>query len=449
MVVMAALLILPTDAYAQNWFERLVMPGELIEGHAKLESKCANCHSSFSKKGQRPLCLDCHKEINKDIQSKTGFHGRSKEVGARECSHCHTDHIGRKADTVNLDEETFNHNRTDFPLVGRHQRLGCNQCHKSGQKPRQASNTCLDCHKKDEPHKGQLGTDCATCHNAKSWTDTSPFDHSKTDFPLKDAHQKVACQTCHIGEIYKDLPSKCVDCHQIQDVHAGRFGPKCETCHRSTKWTEVRFNHDQDTKFPLIGKHEKVKCNACHKTPLYGEKTSTQCSDCHGVNDPHKGQLGKQCDACHSPKGWRDNVVFEHDITRFPLIGLHALVPCEACHISAAFKEAPLACSKCHSRDDYHKGKLGLACATCHNPNGWQRWVFNHNRQTKYPLTGSHDGLECRACHTKARKASRRITTQCVDCHGRDDVHKGQFGRQCQTCHITENFKRVRLRKKN
>ena len=33
-------------AGAQSIFEKLVMPGELVQGHAKLEKECANCHES-------------------------------------------------------------------------------------------------------------------------------------------------------------------------------------------------------------------------------------------------------------------------------------------------------------------------------------------------------------------------------------------------------------------
>ena len=435
-------------ANAQSWFERLVMPGELVESHAKLEGECSNCHAPFSKGSQRQFCLNCHEYVAGDVSEKRGFHGRRPEVGAQECNHCHTDHKGRGADIVLLDEETFDHSSTDFALRGAHQGVTCGQCHEANKPFRSAATTCVYCHEKVEPHHGRLGRDCATCHAETAWSNTKAFDHSKTKFPLKGAHEKVTCQACHVGEVYKGLPTVCADCHRIQDVHGGRYGDKCETCHASSKWTEIRFDHDRDTKFALAGKHVKVKCDSCHPGDLYRDKLATACIACHRKNDPHQGQLGKACDNCHSPKGWRGEVVFDHDITRFPLIGLHVLVPCEGCHVSAAYRDASIKCADCHARDDYHEGRLGSACARCHNPNGWQRWVFDHNRQSDYPLDGAHAGLDCHACHTKAKAASLEISQDCVACHAGDDKHKGQFGRQCESCHITDNFKTVWLRRK-
>ncbi|MFQ5622575.1 MAG: cytochrome c3 family protein [Paracoccaceae bacterium] len=434
-------------AVAQSWYERLVMPGELVAGHADLETKCDNCHTSFSKSSQRRLCLDCHKKVAGDVRDGTGFHGLRPEIGSQECSHCHTDHVGRDADIVQLDEETFDHGSTDFVLRGRHAAVVCTGCHAPKKKFRDAPHACVDCHGDTDPHRGNLGKDCAVCHGEDGWTDTRQFDHDKTDFPLKDAHREVECLSCHIGEVYKGLPKVCADCHRIQDVHGARYGDKCETCHRPTKWDEIGFNHDRDTDFALIGGHKQVKCDTCHTGDLYREEPGTGCADCHGRTDPHNGQLGKMCDTCHTPEGWRREVLFDHDITRFPLIGLHAVVPCEDCHLTPAYRDAPVDCAECHGEDDFHDGRLGDRCDSCHNPNGWKLWVFDHDTQTRYPLTGAHDGLDCNACHTKARSASLRIPRACVSCHARDDVHRGQFGRRCSNCHITRNFRNVRLRR--
>ncbi len=423
------------------------MPGELTEAHKKLQADCSNCHTSFSKKSQRKQCLDCHKEVAVDVKEKTGFHGKRAEIQTKECKFCHTEHIGRKADIVLFDADTFDHKLTDFVIDGAHVKAECAQCHKPKKKFSEAPSACIDCHKDAEPHEGKLGKDCASCHTTTDWVKTTTYDHSKTNFPLKDNHQKVPCKSCHIGEVYKDLPTNCIDCHRIQDVHEGRFGEKCETCHAPSKWTEVKFDHNKDTKFPLAGKHAKAKCDTCHEDNAFKVKLETDCVACHKKDDPHEGQLGKNCSQCHSAESWRDNVVFDHEITRFPLIGLHALVPCEACHVTSAYRDAPLKCATCHEKDDYHEKRLGKECATCHNPNGWDRWVFNHNRQTKFKLTGSHEGLECRACHTKKRSASLNLPTTCISCHKRDDVHRGSFGKKCESCHVTGTFKDVKLRK--
>ena len=208
------------------------------------------------------------------------------------------------------------------------------------------------------PHKGQLGEKCEGCHSELAWREVRPYDHSKTKFPLTGAHAKVACNACHAGERYKGVSRLCADCHQLQDVHAGRYGAKCSTCHQPTKWDAIRFDHDRQTKFPLRGGHATVKCDACHKGDLYRDKLSTTCVSCHKKNDPHRGQLGPNCEKCHNERGWRQKVAFDHDLTRFPLIGHHGLVPCEECHRTPSFKDTSTRCADCH-KDTHHEGRLG------------------------------------------------------------------------------------------
>ena len=169
-------------------------------------------------------------------------------------------------------------------------------------------------------------------------------------------------------------------------------------------------------------------------------RLATNCAACHRKDDPHKGQLGAACESCHKETGWRQAVTFDHDLARFPLIGLHAAVPCEACHRTPSFKDASRACASCH-KDVHHAGRLGPNCATCHNPNGWSRWRFDHDKQTPYPLTGAHRALQCHACHKLSTVAKVTAPSTCHACHGQNDVHDGAFGRACEKCHTTVSFR--------
>lgn len=440
------LLLMPTPSLAQSLLERLVMPGDLIEGHAELEDDCSNCHVSFSEEGESELCLDCHELVDRDIAERRGFHGRRQEVLEQECRYCHTDHDGRDADIVQLDTETFDHTDTDFMLEGAHAILPCASCHTDEAKFRDAPNDCVGCHEEDQPHQGRLGTDCAACHEETGWAELKPFDHSETGFALAGAHAEVTCTSCHVGEVYEGLPTDCIGCHQIQDVHAGRFGEECDTCHVVEAWTEVRFEHDRDTEFSLVGAHEDAACEACHATDAFAEDLATDCFGCHEADDAHEGQLGKACDTCHAPAGWAVDVAFDHDITRFPLLGLHTLVPCEGCHLDPAFRSAEPSCASCHQDDDIHEGSLSDQCETCHNPNGWEFWTFDHDTETDFALTGAHQGVSCGSCHTQAAAASLAISQDCVSCHAEDDVHDGRFGKNCSSCHDTQSFEDARLR---
>ena len=439
-LVCAAVLTAQINARAQSLFEKLVNPGEVIEGHAKYEKSCESCHEPFSKQSQRRLCLDCHKDVAADVAQKTGFHGKRPDAGTSECKTCHTDHKGRAVDIVQFDAETFNHAFSDFELKGAHKSAPCSGCHAKGEKFRKAKHTCNECHQKDDAHKGALGKECASCHSEEEWRKPKTFDHTKTKFPLTGTHKDVQCAVCHAGERYKDIPHSCNDCHKIQDVHGGKFGAKCETCHATSKWTAISFDHGKATKFPLNGAHKVAKCTSCHKGVIADEKLPKLCVGCHKATDPHKGQLGQRCENCHNETSWRQKVKFDHDVTAFPLIGLHAAVPCEECHQTTAYKDTPKACPACH-KDNHHEGKLGPACQRCHNPNGWLLWRFNHDRETKFPLTGAHAGLQCHACHATRADAKVIAPTTCFSCHGNDDVHRGSFGRACEKCHSTTSFR--------
>ena len=496
--------------------ETLLMPGKLIEGHAKYETQCSKCHTRLGSAGQNTLCLDCHKEVKHDIEEKSGFHGRVPGIGKRECKTCHTDHKGRDYDIVGLEITMFDHSTTDFELRGKHKGLQCGRCHVGkADKPmkyRDAPGQCIDCHKKDDAHKGRLGKKCGDCHTAVSWHRDSSFDHSKTRFPLHEAHKKVSCASCHPNEQYKGISTQCSVCHSINDVHHGRYGTKCQDCHNEKDWKEIRFDHDKDTKYPLKGRHRQVSCGACHgediyaklkkqcvachktddfhrgrfgdkcdkchdeskwdsiafdhdkdtdyvlrgrhartscfachRTDIYAELDSA-CLACHRADDVHKGQQGKHCETCHNETGWSHRVSFDHDITKFPLLGMHALASCQDCHLSKSYKDVRTGCADCHQSDDVHKRRLGTGCALCHNQNSWKVWRFDHNRQTDFKLDGAHEKLHCYACHRRPVEGKLDLPGTCYQCHEDDDVHLGRFGQRCERCHTTEAFDDIRIR---
>jgi hypothetical protein len=440
------MIALPPVAAAQSLFDRLVMPGPLIEGHAKYQKKCKSCHVPFSKSSQTKLCMDCHKDVASDRKQKRGLHGLRPDAVKAECKHCHTDHKGKNADVVQFDKETFTHKFTDFDLKGAHKSLSCESCHTPKEKYRKAPSQCVACHEKNDQHKGELGKKCAECHNETSWRQVKTYDHGKTKFPLKGAHKKVACKACHAGERYKGVTTVCANCHQLQDVHRGRYGKKCETCHSSEKWNIIRFDHDKQTKFQLRGKHAQAKCDSCHSDDHYKDKLAVTCVSCHKKHEPHKGKLGDKCETCHDENGWRMRVAFDHDFTQFPLLGLHAVVPCEECHRTKSFADTSSKCEACH-KDTSHEGRLGADCSLCHNPNGWKFWKFDHDKQTMYPLTGAHKGLHCHLCHREKNVKKVSQYSSCYACHAADDTHQGNFGTACEKCHTTKTFRPGGLRR--
>ncbi len=492
----------------------LVMPGKVIEGHADVETECSRCHRAFDSSAQDGLCLDCHPKVEGDFTAREGLHGRAVRGSASPCRTCHSDHLGRDADIVGLDPETFDHRRTDFALLGAHLRLGCSACHSDGHKHREAPSDCLSCHRRDDPHRSRLGEDCEKCHVATTWREAR-FDHSKLKFQLDGGHAGLDCALCHPAERYADTPIECNACHRLNDVHRGRFGTRCEQCHSSQSWTKAGFDHAKKTKFALLGKHQQLACKRCH-TPLQPEaKLDMRCVSCHRADDDHEGALGGACDSCHRAEGWRrttfdhrrdaklalegaheklpcavchqgvfqekrkkrdcvachidddahhgqqgkrcgdchqqrswlTEVAFDHDVSSFPLLGLHAVAICEDCHEGATFRDTSERCVDCHRGRDVHEGRLASGCGLCHNPNGWRLWYFDHRRQTDYPLRGAHRDLNCLDCHRTAVRDKVQLSKNCESCHSLDDPHRGSFGARCDDCHRETRWKEVRLRR--
>jgi hypothetical protein len=393
---------------------------------AHASAGCDACHKPGRKFREAPsACSDCHKADD----AHGGKFGSS-------CGNCH--------ETASWAHGRFDHDKTKFILRDAHRDVACAACH-GGNRYAGTPSACASCHAPDDVHRGARGQDCASCHSTVAWK-TSKFDHAKeTRFALTGAHAQVACQGCHKTPNLKDpLPQDCAGCHREDDVHATRFGAACEKCHGTSTWKPATFEHGRDGHYELLGSHSRLGCGACHTAVVATQKLGTDCIACHRTNDAHAGKLGTDCAHCHGVEGWRKDVVFDHDLTRYPLVGLHVAVPCHACHTSPSFKGVPLDCNGCHQRDDRHKGALGKDCEACHSPNGWGLWQFDHGKVTKFVLTGAHANTACAGCHRQPPDVVK-LSGDCGSCHSQDDVHLGQYGRQCQRCHSTSTFKGARL----
>lgn len=398
---------------------------QLKGAHKQIE--CVSCHKKNKPyRDASTSCYSCHKK-NDVHKGKLG----------KKCQTCHVETDWKKSG--------FDHDKnTKFPLKGKHKKVECQLCHHAN-RFKKTPKQCVSCHNLNDPHAGEYGKKCHTCHSPKKWKSIH-FNHKRdTDFPLTGKHTKLLCTQCHTGHLYKDkLKTNCHACHRNDDVHKGRNGNKCHSCHNTKSWSTSRFDHNKKTKFPLTGAHKKVHCESCHKGSVK-KKTSKKCLSCHKHNDVHKTKMGQQCQQCHNTTGWSHKVFFEHDITRFPLIGLHAVTPCEECHRNQKYKGTPLKCVKCHKASDKHKGRFGTKCETCHNPNNWNSWLFDHDKQTTFTLDGAHKDLSCYSCHSNRQDSALKTAKSCVSCHRTDDIHNGRFGRRCEQCHRTTDFSDVTM----
>ncbi len=435
----AWLLMVASGGALAQALESVLSPGPLIQHHAEHDDACRKCHIAFKRDAQDGLCLACHKEIGADVRQRAGFHGR---LESQPCRSCHTDHRGRDAKIAPLDERTFEHSKTDFGLRGAHAvpKLECRSCHLPGKKFREAPGRCIDCHAKQDVHKGRLGIACADCHTESNWK-VPLFDHAKTRFALRGKHVPVKCASCHKNDRYKATPVTCIGCHRAHDKHQARYGEKCESCHSDRDWKAIGFDHDKDTRHALRGRHRTAKCDSCHTGQLYRDKLQTGCNACHRKDDKHKGSLGTACGDCHSERDWKVGK-FDHQKTRFALRGKHEAIKCDGCHKSAVFKDAPSTCIGCHKKDDKHKGALGVQCGDCHTERNWTDSKFDHAK-TRFLLLQSHARVKCEACHRDPDYV--RTPKDCYGCHQKDDRHEGQVGTKCESCHDAGSWNKAQF----
>jgi hypothetical protein len=156
------------------------------------------------------------------------------------------------------------------------------------------------------------------------------------------------------------------------------------------------------------------------------------CTGCH--QDPHNsGARQAQCETCHTMTAWTPTLAFDHNATRFPLLGSHRSARCIACHQPASggthvsFNSAKSDCASCHQ--DIHQGqfagRLGVSdCNSCHSTLQWKPDAgFDHSR-SEFPLDGAHKNVRCVLCHTPGSRVNGRdlvvyrdAPTECKQCH--------------------------------
>ena len=163
------------------------------------------------------------------------------------------------------------------------------------------------------------------------------------------------------------------------------FPADCGLCHEGSGWHELRddfsFDHEAETGVKLSGAHARATCILCHndRGPV-AVFQSQGCAGCH--EDIHQGDLGPDCTRCHQQETWyASGMVAMHNRTRFPLVGVHAVTSCRACHPGyqvGNFRPVDTDCLTCHvsdlARTTNHVG-LGWVdrCDRCHMPTTWNQ----------------------------------------------------------------------------
>ena len=411
----------------------------LVAKHAQIA--CGTCHTkALAKQKPKPNCEGCHAKDNK--------HGTRFAKISAACSTCHSQPAWKAG-------FQFNHTTgAGFELAGKHATAKCRDCHR-GKTPAEfeafdlKKNGCMSCHRHAKAHGGKFKNDqCLTCHEEggvkKLRKDSLEIFHGEASkFPLHNGHANVQCQMCHINDVYQETPRECgVSCHE-DSLHKGSLGAECSRCHEPGQWPAVRFDHKEDTKWPLKGKHAQVKdCASCHPARQYHDTPKTcGAAGCHKKDDVHKGQLGDKCESCHVDDG---TITFRHNRdAKFKIDGAHTPLLCASCHKTVAFKPVRSDCFGCHAEPAIHKGRYGTDCARCHSTTTFASIQAIHD-VGEFSLSGAHDQLDCSRCHPKGEKL-RGSGNLCITCHRKDDIHKNALSPRCGECHTQRAFAPARF----
>lgn len=297
----------------------------LAGGHA--DQDCSACHEEpkqdvaliFADAEHR--CEACHEDGHAGFFAS--FATKLEPIEEGECARCHQVTEFSDVPASHFDHEFW----TGFGVRGAHLQNSCETCHPRSAAPDDTGRTfgratetfgridgCATCHV--DPHEGQFdrpdspveveGTvGCARCHVETSFRSLElGFNHEKwTGFSLDGTHAEISCSECH-APVSTDRPdgrsfarargTSCIDCHG--DPHAGQFqvegSTDCLRCHSTSAhaFSELSFDHDVDSRFPLEDAHRTLACSECHRPWKLGEgfevvryrPLGTDCKDCHG-----------------------------------------------------------------------------------------------------------------------------------------------------------------------
>ncbi len=367
------------------------------------------------------------------LQACSACHNSAEAINdvARDCVHCHSTEqamhpsIGRQCGNCHIEtiwaQTSFAHVTTGYQLVGAHQHVVCTSCHVNNVY-KNTPKTCVGCHSLDNLHRGFNSLQCGNCHDSNAWRNQF-FDHNRqTDFPLNGRHQTVTCRFCHVdvSSVGTYKPGlACQICHAAEAAHPSIFKQDCGSCHTAKSWKKNEFNHQSVSKFELRGKHKQVACVSCHQnTENPQSNMHRQCVACHIADDVHDSQLGDRCNACHNANAWLSNIHFDHDLAAFPLLGMHNIVSCEACHLTRKFRDTSSRCHACHASvkpaDPDH---LATACETCHSPVAWKIQLFNHSVSEFAKFDEQHFAQQCIDCHQLTSQQRFKNPVACAQCH--------------------------------
>jgi hypothetical protein len=303
------------------------------------------------------------------------------------------------------------------------------------------------------------------------------FNHMTTGFILSGGHAVAACETCHIGGVFKGTPRACDGCHAVgkriiatpkTNSHIVTDA-QCDSCHfNSATWLGARYNH---------GTAKVGDCATCHNARIAEGKhgahvvTTYSCDQCHRTsswvpaswnhsNNALATYSGQSCKACHIPTGLGKNKIQS---------GAHITVDGTGV-VSLPGAVTVSDCVNCHS--SYFSFNVAYwnhagAPTTCDSCHGTYTTPGIHG--VRSPTTQIHSaigtvlpGTTCSGCHKSFGSFSGARfdhvgATSCDVCHSGSYASAGIKGKpsshisfaapatQCGVCHTTTSWSSMKL----
>lgn len=183
--------------------------------------RCGPCHDvngwssrRFAHERTGFALLGRHGEVACGACHRTGYTDRL----SASCASCHPDvHVGQLGERCETCHDARDwaprdpqlaHRRTNFPLIGRHANIPCQECHADRRDRGYARTTaaCVACHDRDyaaarlrslDHQASGLSSDCRPCHSPAAFT-PAVFPAHETCFQLQARpHAGIRCGGCH------------------------------------------------------------------------------------------------------------------------------------------------------------------------------------------------------------------------------------------------------------
>lgn len=351
--------------------DRFWNPGPVLFAHQPIATRCVACHEVAFQHVKDRACLACHSTIGHHVGPE--MRPAMMFEGAR-CASCHKDHKGAK--TTHRDDDGFCvdchrdavsrtrslRTTTVSDFAADHPAFHVTLPGKSNLKYPHALH--LDAKGVKSPDKGRVKLDCASCHQP---------DASRRMFePVSFAKH---CQECHRLEIEPAVTAR--------EAPHGKPGEAVAMIDEFYSSLALKGVHDSFQKaFGVPGE-------GLLRRP--SEATAQERQDALRLASRKASQVARElfevrvCNTCHEVKVGD---------------GTWSVAP-----VSTTNRWMP------HARFD-HKSHTQSKCAACHD--------VAHSKSAADVAMPKID--VCRKCHGGSRPAEKKVTSNCLLCHGFHDA---------------------------